>query len=192
MEPSHRLERYYVKDMSPITKSLKTRIEELTASIESQTTERAAYERVLQIELAQEATSTEASQSEGSAKASPGSTHGTPGVDLTNVEFTGNKTAFVVAIVNTHRAAGATPKEIREVFTSRKIPHSDNLIYTTLSALVKDKKLRRRDGRYFGTGSATVPKSVSAAPAKKKMSPAAIKKIREGVKKYWAAKKAAK
>jgi hypothetical protein len=56
--------------------------------------------------------------------------------------------------------------------------------------LAKDKKLRRRDGRYFGEGSAAVSKTASGAPAKKKMSPAAIKKIREGVKKYWAAKKA--
>jgi hypothetical protein len=100
-------------------------------------------------------------------------------------------TPFVVAIVKAHGSAGATPKEIREVFTSRKIPQSENLIYTTLSALAKDKKLRRLDVRYYGLGSATVSKSGSVASAKKKMSPAAIKKIREGVKKYWAAKKAA-
>jgi hypothetical protein len=67
---------------------------------------------------------------------------------------------------------------------------SDNLIYTTLSALAKDKKLRRRDGRYHAVGSATVLKTASVAPAKKKISAAAIEKIREGVKKYWAAKKA--
>jgi hypothetical protein len=179
-----------------------TRIQELTTSIEAQTAELAAYQRVLQIEVAKEATPTEANPSESPAKTSLVSSNGTSGIDLTGVEFGGNKTAFVVAIVKAHGAAGATPKEIREVFASRKIPQSDNLIYTTLSALAKDKKLRRRDGRYFGVGSATVPKTAStatakrsgsAAPAaKKKMSAAAIKKIREGVKKYWAAKRAAK
>jgi hypothetical protein len=177
--------------MSQLTKSLRTRIEELTASIEAQTTELAAYKEVLQIEIAKETTPTEARQKESPAKPGPVSAHDKPGADLTNIAFTGNKTAFVVAIVKAHGAAGATPKEIREVFTSRKIPLSENLIYTTLSALAKDKKLRRRDGRYFEAGSATVPKSGGAAPAKKKMSPAAIKKIREGVKKYWAAKRAA-
>ena len=180
--------------MSQLTKSLKTRIQELTTSIEAQTTERNAYEQVLQLEIAKETTPTEASQAESPDKTSPVSAHGASGIDLTGVEFTGNKTAFVVAIVKAHGAAGATPKEIRDVFATRKIPQSDNLIYTTLSALAKDKKLQRRDGRYYGEGSAAVSKSgsgaPSVAPAKKKMSPAAIKKIREGVRKYWAAKKA--
>ena len=189
--------------MPPLTESLKTRIDELTTSIETHTTELAAYQRVLQIEVAKETTPSGAISSGIPAQSSPASTQRAPSVDLTGVEFGGNKTAFVVAIVKAHGAAGATPKEIREVFASRKIPQSDNLIYTTLSALAKDKKLRRRDGRYFGAGAgatvskngstATAKKSGSAAPAaKKKMSAAAIKKIREGVKKYWAAKKAAK
>jgi hypothetical protein len=38
--------------MPQLTKSLKTRIEELTASVEAQTAELAAYQRVLHIELA--------------------------------------------------------------------------------------------------------------------------------------------
>ena len=177
--------------MSQLTKSLKTRIEELTASIQAQTTELAAYKEVFQIELSKGMTPTEARQSEGPAKPSPVATNGEPASHQSAVEFTGNKTAFVVAIVNAHHPAGVTPKEIREVFTSRKIPQSENLIYTTLSALVKEKKLRRRDGRYYGVASAPTPKAASAAPAKRKMSPAAIKRLREGVKKYWAAKKAA-
>jgi hypothetical protein len=177
--------------MSQLTESLKTRIEELTTSIEAQTAELAAYQEVLQIELSKDMAPIEGSHSESPASTTPVSAHGASGVDPTAVAFTGNKTAFVVATVKANGAAGATPKEIREVFTSRKIPHSDNLIYTTLSALTKDKKLRRRDGRYYAVGSATVPKTAAAALAKRKMSPAAIKKIREGVKKYWAAKKAA-
>jgi len=181
--------------MPQLEESLKTRIQELTTSIAAQTAVLVAYKEVLHIELAKETTPTEASESEGPVKASPVSTNSAPGIDLTGVEFTGNKTAFVVAIVKAHGTAGATPKEIRDVFATRKIPQSDNLIYTTLSALAKNKKLRRRDGRYYGFGVAAVSKTGSAAPsvapAKKKMSPAAIKKIREGVKKYWAAKKAA-
>jgi len=181
--------------MSPLTESLKTRIRELTTSIETKAAELAAYKNVLQIELAQETTPAEGGHSEPRAQTASVPTAGKPVVDLTAVEFTGNKTAFVVAIVKAHGAAGVTPKEIREVFASRNIPQSDNLIYTTLSALAKDKKLQRRDGRYFGEESAAVSKSgrlaPSVAPAKKKMSPAAIKKIREGVKKYWAAKKVA-
>jgi hypothetical protein len=177
--------------MPQLRESLKTHIQELTASIEAQTAELAAYQRVLQIELAKESTPAEESPSEPRAQTTHVLAESTPAMDLSAVEFTGKKTAFVTAIVKAHGAAGATAKEIREVFTARKIPHSDGLIYTMLSALTKDKKLRRRDGRYFGLGSATGPNSGGGGPAKRKMSPAAIKRIRAGVKKYWAAKKAA-
>jgi len=177
--------------MSQLTRLLTPRIAELTASIEVQTAERTAYERVLQIELAKESTPAKVSPSEPPARPALALTPAAPSSDPAAPEFTGNKTAFVAAIVKAHGASGVAPKEIREVFNSRKIPLSENLIYTTLSALAKDKKLRRRDGRYYGVGSETVPKSGSVAPAKRKMSAAAIKKIKEGVKKYWAAKKAA-
>jgi hypothetical protein len=95
---------------------LKTRIQQLTTSIEAQTTELAAYQQVLQIELAKESTPAEESPSVISAQSSPASSNGAAAVDLTAVEFTGNKTAFVVSIVKAHGAIGATPKEIREVF----------------------------------------------------------------------------
>jgi hypothetical protein len=177
--------------MSPqFMKSLRTRIQELTASVEAQTTELAAYARVLQIELGKERT-LPGSPSEAPAESTPVSTHGTSGVDLTAVEFTGNKTAFVVAIVHAHGPAGATPREIREVFTSRNIPLSENLIYTTLSALAKQKKLHRRNGRYYGVKNVTVSKSGGSAPAKRRISPAGLKRIREANKKRWAAKRAA-
>ena len=157
--------------MSQIRESLKTRIEELTKSIEAQTTELAAYQHVLQIELAKESTPAEVSPSEPRTQTASVRAASTPAVDLTAVEFTGNKTALVIAIVKAHGAAGATPKEIRDVFTSRKIPQSENLIYTTLSALAKDKKLRRRDGRYYGPVSVRVSKSEGTAPAKRKIEP---------------------
>jgi hypothetical protein len=114
--------------MPQLKESLKTRIQELTTSIDSQTAELAAYQSVLQIELAKESTSAEGSPSEARAQTASVPTASIPAVDLSAVEFTGNKTAFVVAIVRAHGAAGATPKEIREVFATRKIPHSDNLM----------------------------------------------------------------
>jgi hypothetical protein len=99
--------------MSQLTKSLKTRIEEVTATIEAQTAELAAYKEVLRIEVAKE-TPIEASPSESPAKAGPVSTNGASSVDLTGVEFAGNKTAFVVSIVKAH---GAAIKKIREGVT---------------------------------------------------------------------------
>jgi hypothetical protein len=177
--------------MSQLTKFLKARIEELAASVEAQTTERTAYERVLQMELAKEGTPAERHSVETPVQTKAALTPNTQGVDLTGVKFAGNKAAFVVAIVKAHGAAGAAPKEIREVFAMRKIPLSENLIYTTLSALAKEKKLQRRDGRYYGGGSVAVPKSGNALPVKRKISPAGIKRIIEANKKRWAAKKAA-
>jgi len=169
-------------------KSLRTRIQQLTASVAAQTTELAAYERVLQIEIAKEGTPSQGSLSEAPSQTKPVLAQSAPTVELA---FTGNKTAFVVAIVHARGAAGATPKEIRDVFTARKIALSDNLIYTTLSALAKQKKLKRRDGRYFGVGSATASKSGSTVPAKRKISPAGLKRIIAANKKRWAATKAA-
>jgi hypothetical protein len=178
--------------MSQLTKSLQTRIEELTASIETQTSELAAFQRVLQIELAKETAPTEKIPSEPSAHPVPASTNGASSHNLAAIEFSGNKTAFVVAIVRAHGAGGAAPKEIREVFTAREIPLSENLIYTTLSALAKEKKLQRRDGRYYASGDTSVdPKNGSASPTKRRISPAGLKAIREAVKKRWAAKRAA-
>jgi hypothetical protein len=179
-------------DMSQLTKSLKSRIEELTASIETQTTELAAFRRVLEIELAKETAPTAKTPSETPAHSKPATTNGAPSHDLGAIEFTGNKTAFVIAIVRAHGAAGAAPKEIRDVFTARKIPLSENLIYTTLSALAKDKKLQRRDGRYYASGAASVAqKNGGASPTKRHISPAGLKAIREAVKKRWAAKRMA-
>jgi hypothetical protein len=174
--------------MSQLTNFLKTRIEELTTSVEAQTTEMAAYARVLEIELAKEKAPSEESVSKAPVKTTPVSTHSAPSVDL---PFTGNKTAFVIAVVQARGAAGATPKEIREVFSARKIALSENLIYTTLSALAKQKKLQRRDGRYYGAVNGTAPKTVTTKPAKRKISPEGLKRIREANKKRWAAKKAA-
>ena len=58
--------------MSQLTKSLQTRIEELTASLEAQTAELAAYHRVLHLELAKEGTPAEEIPSDPRAGRTPG------------------------------------------------------------------------------------------------------------------------
>jgi hypothetical protein len=181
--------------MSNLTKSLQTRIHELTASIDAQKTELAAYQNFLQIETAKAGTSIEQSPSDTPSKTNPSSPQGTsvaPPVDLADITTKGNKTTLVADIVRAHGKLGASPKEVDQFFSARKIKRGKNLIYNTLSYLVAQKKRRRLDGRYFGAATAPVVQSQSAAPpTKMRLSPAGLTRIREGVKKHWAAKRAA-
>ena len=79
-----------------------------------------------------------------------------------------------------------------QFFSARKIKRGKNLIYNTLSYLVAQKKLQRRDGRYYAAVTTLAAQSQSAAPpTKRRLSPAGLKRIREGVKKHWAARRAA-
>lgn len=64
-------------------------------------------------------------------------------------EFTGNKTEFVRAVVQFRGAAGATPKDIDQVFAQRRIEKSKNAIYNALDSLVRQNKLKKKDGQYF-------------------------------------------
>jgi hypothetical protein len=166
--------------MIHLTKSLRTRIQELTASIQAQKSELGAYEQLLHIE---------------NAKESP--THGesarlaAPPAETAHIKFSGNKTTLVTEIVKSLGRAGASPKDVERVFTERKIARSKNLVYNTLSYLVAQKRLQRRDGRYFAVAAEPLPKSGTSVRAKRKISPAGLKRIREGVKKRWAAKRAA-
>jgi uncharacterized C2H2 Zn-finger protein len=64
-------------------------------------------------------------------------------------EFTGNKTVFVRAVVQSCGSAGAEPKDIEQVFAERRIEKSRNAIYNALVSLVTQKKLKKKDGRYF-------------------------------------------
>ena len=132
--------------MFNLTKTLERKVREIRSSIEAQSSELAAYEKLLEVELAK-GKSLSGNSSVSKMPDAPNAVR--PGA-AGEVEFSGNKTAFILGIVRAHGAAGAAPKEIAEVFTARKIARSDNLIYTTLSALAKQKKLKRRDGRYFG------------------------------------------
>ena len=177
--------------MSHLTESLQTRIHELTASINKQKTELAAYEQILQIETAKASSTPEESPSDAPSETNPSSPQAisvAPAVELADITTTGNKTTLVADIVRAHGSLGVSPKDVDQFFSARKIKRGKNLIYNTLSYLVAQKKLLRRDGRYFG---APVAQSQSAAPTKRRLSPAGLEKIREGVKKHWAAKRAA-
>ncbi len=151
--------------------------------------------RLLQIELAKEGTPAKVSPSETPARPASVLTATKESVDLTNIAFTGNKTALAADIVKSYGSAGASSREVEQVFAARKIKRSRKFVTKTLSYLAAQKRLELRNGRYYGVGGETVMNSggaaPSVAPAKKKMSAAAIKKIREGVRKYWASKKAA-
>ena len=48
---------------------------------------------------------------------------------------------------------GAAPKEIDQVFAERGIEKSKNVIYNALFSLVRQKKLKKKDGQYFYIGS---------------------------------------
>ena len=55
----------------------------------------------------------------------------------------------MAAIVKACGISGATPKEVSDVFSARGIARSKNVIYNALSLLVKQRKLEKKDGRYF-------------------------------------------
>jgi hypothetical protein len=103
-------------------------------------------------------------------------------------EFTGNKTDFVRAVVEAGGPSGVTPRDIDEAFATRKIDRSKNLIYNALSALVKQKKLKKKGDRYL---SASIDSNVKSVLPKKRISAEGLKRIIEANKKRWAGKKAA-
>jgi hypothetical protein len=103
-------------------------------------------------------------------------------------EFTGNKIDFVRAVVEARGPSGAMPRDIDEAFTTRRIDRSKNLIYNSLSALVKQKKLKKKGDRYL---SASIDSNVKSVLPKKRISPEGLKRIIEANKRRWAGKKAA-
>ena len=201
------------KGMSSLTKSLQKRIEELRLSIESQKAELLAYERVLEVEVGRENPSVDRPgvtrmdewQSEhrpatvvaqtgdegamrlptssGRAAGRNGEVQGSEAAAIP--EFTGNKTEFIRAVVQARGSFGATPKEIDEVFKGRQIERSRNLIYNALDALLKQKKLKRDNGRYFP------PPAEAQGKPKSHISAEGLKRIREANKKRWARERAA-
>ena len=195
--------------MSQLSKSLEKRIQELTASIELQKTELAAYERVLHMEMSNEHASSE-SGSVGPEVESGSKRKKSLGVEAAGQksskkpakkEARGNKTMMVAEIVEGLGAAGASPKEVDAALTERNISRSKNLVYNTLSYLVAHKRLVRRDGKYFsmrgGSGSAKgagAKKSVerkTGTTKKRHLSAEGLKRIKDALKKRWSAKKAA-
>jgi hypothetical protein len=187
--------------MSSLTDSLEKRIQNLKSSIHSQEAELAAYEQVLKIERG--ATPGEPRQPEVShavrKKAQPihvdkpaAETSIAPatGTD-TDPAFSGSKIGYVAQILEARGTTGATPKEIDQVFSAKRISRSDNLVYNALSLLRKDRKLEKRDGRYYFLPSPSAPAKKAAAPQKRRISPEGLKRIIDANKKRWAEKRAA-
>ena len=201
--------------MSQLSKSLEKRIQELTASIDAQKTELAAYQRVLHMEMTKSgapvasaaheapeealppipATPAEAMEEES---APPAPAAATP----SSVQYKGNKTNMVAEIVGSYGIEGATPKEVDAIFTAQNVPKSKNLIYNTLSYLVAHNRLVRREGKYYlasgpfpakrrGPKPGKKKAAKTAAPSKRRLSPEGLERIREALKKRWADKKAA-
>ncbi len=193
--------------MSQLSKSLEKRIQELTDSIEAQKTELAAYHHVLHLELSKGGTPVEIESAESEAAPATVANHhasahneqeaGTSALpSLAEIDYKGNKTSLVADIVKTHGGTGATPKDVDAFFTAKNIKRSKNLIYNTLSYLVAQKKLVRREGKYYPVGgSSASPKKTASAPtatpSKRRLSPEGLKRIKEALKKRWADKRAA-
>jgi hypothetical protein len=193
--------------MPSLTKSLEKRIQELKSAIETQKTELAAYERVLEIELANagqsrqtEATNTvdiaqpKVPPTEGQFPSGGAAARETGIARASGIEagptFSGSKTDFVAAIVKARGTSGATPKEIDEIFSARRIARSKNLIYNALSFLVKQRKLEKKDGRYFFVSTDSSEKLVG--PKKRQISAEGLQRIREANRKRWAKERAAR
>lgn len=169
--------------MSTLIKPLEKRIQEITRSIDAQKAELTDYERLLQMELAREHAPADGIRPTAPEPSKSESVNGTGKPQRTlssDVPATGNKTAMVSEIVKSYGTTGATPKDVDSILTSRKIKRSNNMVYTALSYLVSRKKLRRLDGRYFATD------SKAPTPAKRKISPEGIQRIKDANKKRWA------
>src|SRR5712691_730922 len=189
------------ESMPSLAKSLQKRIEELRSSLESQQAELTAYEKVLEIEVGrkdlsahspQPARGDDQSNQDGGQQAKSTAPEPT-GTDTemqaatsgtaarlnvgreseaaASPEFTGNKTALVRALVEGRGSLGATPKDINDIFTARKIGRGKNFIYHALSVFVKQKELQKKDGRYFSASTEFHGKP------KRRISPEGIKSI---------------
>jgi hypothetical protein len=201
--------------MSQLSKSLEKRIQELTASIDAQKTELAAYQRVLHMELGKSGAPAELAFEAYEApeeaftptltivevmeeESAPPAAASTP----SSVQYKGNKTNMVAEIVGSYGMEGATPKDVDAIFTAQDVPKSKNLIYNTLSYLVAHKRLVRREGKYYlasgpfpakrrGPKPGKKKAAKTAAKSKRRLSPEGLERIREALKKRWADKKAA-
>lgn len=157
-----------MNSMSELAKSLDKKIQQLKASIEAQQAELAAYENVLEMESAKKASA---------PKSSPVKNTGIP-------PFGGSKTELIVQTVKSYGSKGVSPREIDAVFSARNVSHSKNLVYNTLGYLVSNKKLSKREGRYYWIGG-------ESAMVESRLSADGLKRIREGLQKRWTTKKKA-
>jgi hypothetical protein len=159
--------------MSFLKKSLEKRIRELRHSIEAQTTELAAYEQVLALESGKPMILGPAPAAIAEAVKSRSS--GLPG----DVEFNGRRSDFVASVLKQRGTEGASPAEISAAFSTRKIAVSKNLVYNVLSAMFKQKKVRRSGGKYY------LMAGKSAAQKKQHISEEGMSRIIATTKKRW-------
>lgn len=90
-------------------------------------------------------------------------------------EFTGNRTEFIRAIIESRASSGVTPREIAEEFTAHRIKRGKNLIRNTLYKMLDDKRLKRENGRYFPESATSSAKS--SPQKKRRISPEGRKRI---------------
>jgi hypothetical protein len=197
--------------MTPLTKSLEKRIQELRSSIEAQKNELAVFEQALALETSKPAQMEAAvpvvapkvapsaykKPAPPTAKAasapSPATSAGSSGL-----VFNGSRSDFVAAVLKHGGAGGASPQEISAAFASRKIAISKNLVYNVLSLMFKQKRVRKSNGRYYMLGKSSAPASSSSATASSasssssRISEEGRQRIIAATKKRWAAQKAAK
>jgi hypothetical protein len=176
--------------MSSLTKSLEKRIEELKASISSQQAELAAYEKVLASELAPSTPSTAIGDGTHPVSTLTQASSSLPSGPTSIPPFAGNRSAFVAAIVQAHGSSGVTAKDVKDIFAESKVKASQNLVYNALTGLVKQKKIDRRDGRYFSRVKASGGKT-AATKKKRHVSAASREKMAEASRNRWAKKRAA-
>jgi hypothetical protein len=175
--------------MSSLTKSLEKRIEELKTSISAQQAELAAYEKVLASELAPSAPSTAIGDGTHPLSTSTEELSSLPSGTTPIPPFTGNKSAFVAAIVQAHGSSGVTAKGVKDIFAERKVKASQNLVYNALTGLVKQKKIERRDGQYFSRVKAAG--KPAATKKKRQISAASRERMAEASRNRWAKERAA-
>ncbi len=150
--------------MPLLAESLEKRIQELKASIETQQMELADYERVLALERGTTRSVSGQTATEGTDTALPTTPSArTSSPAGSGPAFHGNKTEFVAALVQAQGNAGTTPKEIEEAFAQRGIEKGKNLIYSALSFLVKQRKLKKQGDRYVAVTTPSRPPPRSSA-----------------------------
>jgi hypothetical protein len=169
--------------------SLRASIEAKQAEMQREEEELRAYERVLALETGTAGPRpSSGSRGDGASARAGTEQNGSAGTG-TDPAFDGkSKTAFVFEIIRSRGAAGATPKEVQEVFTRQGLETGKNTIYTALSSFVKQRKLKNKNGRYVAIAGKASPKPVPSTAGKNSIG--GIQNLRSGASKKSSKQKA--